>query len=257
MPAGDEPATVAETSPGMGTAGPTDGGVPRAVPRRPLPTGRAAVGGLLVALAVLGALTVSDRGGPTRMPVVVPARAIGPGTVLGEADLTVVTVAEDPVVARSTFRDPAEVIGATTLGPVGAGEPLTRGDVLRRPPGTDAAPAYEVSVLVPPERAVGGTIKVGERLGVLWTTRSDDGRPRTVAVASRAVVVGLGPVTDLGGSTLLVTLGLDSYDEAAAVAHAAATGDVTLLRGGAVPGAGVAADGGASGGRGGEDAAGA
>ncbi|MGH3722250.1 MAG: SAF domain-containing protein [Pseudonocardiaceae bacterium] len=78
---------------------------------------------VLVGLAAVLALT-SGRGPATGATVVVAARDLTPGTVLGTSELTLRALPA-PLVPDGTARSPTAVLGRTLAAPVRRGEPLT------------------------------------------------------------------------------------------------------------------------------------
>src|SRR5690606_26802825 len=91
-------------------------------PRRSLPDGRAVLGGLLVACAMLGTWWVSTsahQGAPTRY--LVAARAIAPGHRFEPADVRLVAMDLAPPVRAGALTDPAALEGSVALGPLTEG----------------------------------------------------------------------------------------------------------------------------------------
>lgn len=210
------------------------GGVPtsgRAVRRRStLPTGRAVVGGFLVALAALGifAAYTSATAGPTTT-YVVARRDIPVGTRLGADDLTSLPMELPDVVAReAAFSDEGPLIGTTTVGPVRRGELVQAGDVVKKRSGPGE---LEVSFELESSRALAGTLRPGERVDVLATFGAG-GDTYTVTVVRQARVLETG--TDRGGlasgDTDVISLAVPTSDEAMALTHAINAGKVTLVR---------------------------
>jgi Flp pilus assembly protein CpaB len=200
---------------------------PTVLRRRPLPGGRALAGGLLVAVAVVGvfAAYTDATAGPSRS-YVVARRDLAPGTRLSAGDLAVRAVDLPGEQAGRAFRDVSSLEGAVLVGPVGAGELLQAGAVVR-----GDAVGHEVSFPVARARALGGRLAPGERVDVVATygTGAD---AVTVAVVRRALVVDVGgsrgPLGDQGD--LVLTLSVGDPTEAMALAHAAGAGELTVVR---------------------------
>jgi Flp pilus assembly protein CpaB len=192
--------------------------------RSTLPGGRAALGGLLMAIAAVGvflAYTDATRG-PTGH-VIVADRELRAGETIAADDLRRVT-AQLPGDA-GTFEDASELVGRAVLGPIGAGEIVQAGSV------TDdrgEATAHEVALTLPRSQIAVGRLKQGERVDVFVT--SDD---RTTSVVRDARVVQItnqedGSLTSAREITLVVAV--PSGDAVAAMVHALRTGDVTVVR---------------------------
>jgi hypothetical protein len=216
-----------EAGPGPGPAPVGAAGGPRVVRRRPgLPTGRAVVGGLLVALAAVGTFAAATTGGDGREPVVVAARALAPGEVVGPGDLTTARFALPD--GTEGFADPASLVGAVLVGPLDAGDLVQRADVVAAP---GEAGGAEVSVSVPEARALGGAIARGERVDIVATTGSG-ADACTARVAAGALVVRVDTGTDGLGAVdaVVLRLAVPTADDALALAHAAQAGDLTVVR---------------------------
>ena len=207
------------------------GGRPRPLERRSaLPTGRAVVGGFLVALAALGtfAAYTSATSGPTTS-YVVARRDLPIGTRLTADDLTTLPRELPDVVARdAVFAKEGPLVGATTVGPVRRGELVQAGDVVDKRSGPEA---LEVSFEIESSRALAGTLRPGERVDVLATFGAG-GDTYTVTVVRQALV--LDAARDRGGlaagDTDVISLAVPTSDEAMALTHAVNAGKVTLVR---------------------------
>jgi Flp pilus assembly protein CpaB len=198
--------------------------------RSALPTGRAVVGGFLVALAALGifAAYASATSGPTTS-YVVARRDLPIGTRLTADDLTMLPMELPDVVADdAAFDAEGPLVGATTVGPVRRGELVQAGDVVKKRSG---AGELEVSFELEAARALAGTLRPGERVDVLATFGAG-GDTYTVTVVRQARV--LETDRDRGGlaagDTEVITLAVPTSDEAMALTHAVNAGKVTLVR---------------------------
>jgi len=195
-----------------------------------MPSGRAVVGGLLVALAALAAFVAArgDQGGPTGSYVVV-AHDVVAGTKLQANDLRTVSMDLPDALAHRAFTDVGAVAGRLTTSPLSDGELVQASAVL----GGDAADSrYQLSVPVERSRALDGLIARGEKVDVLVTygTGADGG---TFVVAHRAEVLRVDQAERgaLGaGSEMIIVLAVDSANDALAVTHAGQAGKVTLVR---------------------------
>jgi Flp pilus assembly protein CpaB len=203
------------------------GAARRRIAGRPvLPSGRALVGGLL--LAVSGVVTFAAWQQATGVPdraYVVAERPLAPGERLTPDDVALVRLDLPRRVAGGAFGDVGSVVDRVTLGPVGEGELVQAAQV------SDAAsstPLVEVSFALPRDRALDGRLRGGDRVDVFVTY--DD---YTAAVVDGAEVVSAG---DAGGSPLgpsaevTVTLALEAANRRAQLVHAVRAGEVTLVR---------------------------
>ena len=135
---------------------------------RPAVTLRAALGGLLVTVALLGvsqAYAHADR--PPGTSYVVAARPLAPGAVLDPADLELVPADLPSSVAARAFTATALLDGAVLLAPLAPGEPLLLSQVL--PAGTSPTEGADLSFAITTDRALGGSIRPGERVDLIAT----------------------------------------------------------------------------------------
>ena len=196
--------------------------------RRPLPGGRAVVGGLLMAAAAVGLFAAYSRAadGP-RHDYVVAIRALPPGTRLQASDLGLEPM-DLPVALRSRAFDRRGVLaGATLISPLESGELVQASAVVA---GTPEGARRELTFTVEQGHLAGG-LKQGERVDVVATfgTGSD---AVTDVVVRQALVVSLErPRSSLGeGSSSVVTVGLDGTADVLALAHASQLAKLTLIR---------------------------
>lgn len=189
---------------------------------------RAALGGLLVTLALLGvsqAYAHADR--PPRSGVVVVDRDLPPGTTLASDHLEVLAVDLPPPLADRVFDRPEVLEGATTLAPLAAGEPVLLSQVL--PAGVVPDAGVDLSFAVSADRALGGLLQPGERVDLVATPAA--GATRVVAegvTVIDAVSDTEGLLADGGG--LVVTTRLPSRRVLVAVVAAVDQGRLTLAR---------------------------
>jgi Flp pilus assembly protein CpaB len=191
---------------------------------RSLPGGRAVLGGVLMAVAVVGVFVASTEAGQDPSdPIVLAARAIRVGEVLEASDLRQVDgqLPGDGV----AFGDVESLVGHVALGPIDEGEIVQAGSVTAE----RAAPGlHEVAVSLPRRQIAVGRLKPGERVDVFVTY--DD---RTTSVVRGAEVVQI-EAEDSGSLTsdreISLVIAVPSGDAVAAVVHALRTGDVTVVR---------------------------
>lgn len=197
--------------------------------RRGLPSGRAVVGGFLVAVAAVGVFFAytSAVAGPVT-PFLVAAEPVPAGQRLDASDLALVAIELPPAVAKSAYTDASAVVGAVAVAPLAAGELVQSGDVAVS---ADPAVPRELSFRVEAARAVQGSLQVGERIDVLasYGTGADG---YTVAVADGVPVLG---VESTGGELgtqreLVLRVGVEDDTDALALAHAVANGQIMVVR---------------------------
>lgn len=194
--------------------------------RRPLPTGRAALGGLLVAVAAVG--TFAAASGATadpRQSYVVARSDLAVGQRIARADLATGRMDLPDFVRKRAFR-PEEadaLVGSLVIGPVARGE-LVQSSAVRR----DGADGRQVSFALDPARAVGGQLQPGEFVDVVATV--DDATSTVVRSARVAAVRDRGGLA--GADSLIVTLDVAGEEAAVALARAVDAGHVTLVRSG-------------------------
>src|SRR5690606_8433520 len=143
---------------------------------RELPSSRAIVGGLLVAVAGAGTLLAwQEASGRPARSYVVAARAIVPGETLTADDVRLAAVDLPGGVAAAAFPDADGVVDRVALGPIGEGELIQAGQL--SDPGA-GPPTVEVALALERDRAVDGRLRSGDLVDVFATY--DD---RTEAVA--------------------------------------------------------------------------
>ena len=202
-------------------------GTNRLAGRRPaLPNGRAVVGGLLVAAAVVGTFAawsgVDD--GPEGS-FVVAARELPVGEVLDPADLEVVAVDLPGSLAGRAFTDAGPVLGQRTVAPLTEGELIQRSAIVV-PEGTTGG--RQISFAIDVADALAGTLEQGEAVDLLVTygTGAD---ATTEVVAAGATVAALLDDEDVGGQAV-VLLGLPEGTDVLAVTNAIRQGALTIVR---------------------------
>ena len=196
--------------------------------RRALPSGRAVVGGFLVAAAVVGVVAVSTSGtGTPSDAYAVVTVDVDAGQVLRADHLDLVPLDLPDQQRAVSYTDLAVLEGATALGPLAAGQLVQSSDVAKPPGGPGLA---SVSLPVEPARALEGELRRGDRVDVIATT-TEGGAPTTRTVSAGALVVDV--VEEGGGlggpSELAVELAVPPED-LEAVAEAGAVATVTLAR---------------------------
>ncbi len=194
-------------------------------------TVRAVLGGLLVALALLGvSQAYAHADDPPTTRYVVARHTIAPGAVL-DPDALELQPAELPQrTAERAFTDRDVLAGAVTLAPLAPGELVQLGHVL---PVTDAAfEGVELSFAVTADRALGGAIRPGEVVDLVATFATSS--PRLVARDALVTTVATGGdrLIDDSGPVLL-TVRLRDPGELLDLVQAVDEGQVTVARTGA------------------------
>ncbi len=204
--------------------------IDRRLPRRATwPGARPLLGGLLVAVAALIAFVASRPAGGD-VDVLVLARDLPAGAVLGLDDLAVAEVEVPGAVGDRLIADVDEVLGATLRADVAANEPLLRSsidDVI------DDGPAFELALDLDEAQAVGARLRPGDQ--VLVVADADDAPAdgtTTVQLGPALVTASTSPTEGIGGGSLVVVLGVDDAELATALG-AVDDADVRLVRLGA------------------------
>jgi pilus assembly protein CpaB len=199
---------------------------PRRVERRVgLPSGRAVVGGLLMALAAVGTfLAYADATADDTIEVLVAARDLTPGETIRASDVELVPV-ELPGGVRGLFGAVDAAVGRQIAAPVEAGEFLLASATVVP---LEGAETLEVAISVPASRAV-GRLRAGERVDVFSTWSGDV--TQLIAVDARVVEVRGSSSEGLGGrDSVAVRLAVADFAQIEALVHAQAAGDITMIR---------------------------
>jgi pilus assembly protein CpaB len=196
---------------------------------------RVAVGLLLMLVAVLGGASLI-RSAQDRIPVLVAAGSVQPGEVIGPSDLRVVEMSVPAGVAYLSASAKGQVEGRVAGEPLWDGKVLGPGSVAEAPP--VAAGMVAITLLLPPESAVGGDIRSGDRVAVLSSPGVDEAggnqqQAATTILLPDVPVLSVRDASTSEGEGVFVTLTL-RLDEARAIAEARASGrvDLVLLPGG-------------------------
>lgn len=199
-------------------------------PARGLPSSRAVVGGLLVAIALIGTWWAASGGRSVSTErYLVAARRVGPGQELGRGDLAWMS-GELPDRLRSrAFTEPESVLGHVTTAPLEAGDLVQASSIVRSP---GAPGSRELSFVVDTDWAVAGTLRAGDRIDLL-VTYGDGATSQTRRVLTDTVVR---RVSDPGGDSLgstrtqAVTVALDDDGLVREATNATRAGTVTVVR---------------------------
>lgn len=199
-------------------------------PKRSLPGSRAILGGLLVAISIVGSFAISTGAASgASQRYVVANKDLAPGTRLQASDLRIVRFELSSPVADRTWRSKEKLVGTYLVGPVGEGELLQLSSVVSKL-GEQNQP--EISFGITASRALGGDLKVGEKVDVLSSGKSAGATTATAAVSDATVTKIQRGGSSIGSSSseLTITLAVDTISEATAVANAVDQSEVTLIR---------------------------
>ena len=196
---------------------------------------RVAIGLLLMTVAVLGGASLI-RNAQARTPVLVAAGSVQPGEVIEASDLRVAEISLPAGVSYLSASMEGEIEGRVAAEPLWEGKVLAPGSVAETPP---LAPGMvAITLLLPPESAVGGSVRAGDNVAVLSSpgvneAGADQESSATTILLTEVPVLSVRQASTAEGEGLLVTLTL-RLEEARAVAEARASGrvDLALLPGG-------------------------
>ncbi len=197
---------------------------------RARPSGRAVVGGLLVALAmVITFAAASHPPGRPRATVVVVRRAVLLGSRLQAADLAIERVDLPAPLAGQTYGSIDQAVGLVTLGPLQPGDLLQHSTVAR----AEVAPGlHELSFAVDRDQALDGDLVPGQTVDLLATYGTGQSA-ETVVVARQVRLIDVDDhsQTSLASTgKLVVTVALATDAQVLAATHASQVGAVTLAR---------------------------
>lgn len=195
-----------------------------------LPSTRAVVGGLLVAVAVL-AIFAAHRSASSvdTTEWLIAVRPVPAGREITAADLARAPMRLVEATEARAVADPRRVIGRVALVGLRPGDLLLAGSTAERP--AASATARRVTITLGAAAALGGDLAEGDRVDVVAI--GDESTPTEVVVRG-ALVGGVGADGggDAVGSTsggIQVTLDVADEDAARALISAHATGGVTLI----------------------------
>lgn len=204
----------------------TNGTAPHRIERRVgLPSGRAVIGGLLMALAAVGTfLAYAGATADDSIDVLIATRDLRPGEVLAAGDMTLVPV-DLPDDVRGLFGSVEAAVGRQIVAPIDAGEFLQASATTSA---TEGAESLEIALALPGSRAVGRLV-AGERVDVFSTWGGSV--TELIAVDARVLEVSGSAANGLaGGELVTVRLALADFEQVEAIVHAQAAGDITMIR---------------------------
>ena len=193
--------------------------------RRPLPGGRAVLGGFLVAVAVVGTVAAQNAAsGPPSTRYVVAADTLPAGRTIGPSDLTTRAVHLPEPMAQRAYQDPRALLGRVLAATLAEGELIQGSALAQRGP---AAGEREVSFSSDPSRSLGQRVAPGDLVD-LYSTSGQGEVSRTSLVASSVRVIDR--QSRQGAAGFIYTVALADPDEVESLVAAAAAGSLTVVR---------------------------
>ena len=190
---------------------------------------RVVLGLALLLAGVVGTVGVVQRAGQ-RTPILVVARDVPAGRVIGAQDVRVAELGLAPGVAALGVRDRGRVVGQVAGVPLSAGQVLGPTAVAKSPP-LEAGQVL-MSLAVAPEHAAAGTLRAGDQVAVVASSPPDQPTSaRAEVLLSPVLVVSVvAPDPDAGGDRkLLVSLAIPEQQAAALAQATHGTVDLALL----------------------------
>jgi len=145
--------------------------VPQAAARARRVDFRVLIGLALLMAGILGTLAIVQQSGQ-RTPVLVMARSVQAGQVIGGGDVRVAELGVAPGVATVGIGERARVVGRRAAVPLEAGQVL--GPVVVADGPTLAAGQVAMSLALAPEHAAAGQLRAGDQVAVVASGKPDD-----------------------------------------------------------------------------------
>jgi Flp pilus assembly protein CpaB len=187
---------------------------------------RVVVGLAVLLVGVAGTLGVVQRAG-ARSPVLVVARDVPAGQVIGEWDVRAAELGIAPGVATLGVGERGRVVGRVASVPLAAGQVLSPSSVADSLP-LGAGQAL-MSVAVAPEHAAAGMLQPGDRVAVVASGKPGQPEIRAQVLLSPVQVLSVVASPDEAGAERKLLVGLAVRPEQAAVLAQAAQGTVDLV----------------------------
>jgi Flp pilus assembly protein CpaB len=188
---------------------------------------RVVVGLAVLLVGVAGTFGVVQQA-DQRTPVLVMARDVPAGQVIGTRDVRVAELGLASGVATLGLAERGRVVGHVASAPLTAGQVLSPASVTASPP---LGPGQAVmSLAVAPEHAAAGLLRGGDRVAVVASGKQDQPAAYAQVLLSPVPVLSVSTQEDdAGGRRLLVSLAVRP-EQAPALAQAAqGTVDLVLL----------------------------
>ena len=194
-----------------------------------MPGIRAVAGGALVALAMLGVLVAPGEAETTLDEYLVATEDIAPGTPMADAPVAAMAMQVPAVVGDRAVRSPGDLDDTTSRTTMPRGS-IVLVDDLRHSPTADLD-GPEVTVTVAVDRALGGTVRVGDAVDLVATYGSGTEGFSRLAGAGAVVLDAQTSASSLGtDATAVLVLRLGRHDDVLPVVHAARADALSLVR---------------------------
>jgi Flp pilus assembly protein CpaB len=201
--------------------------VPRSAARLRRLDLRVVIGLALLLAGVLGTVGVVQAAGE-RTPVLVMARDVPAGQVIGELDVRVAELGLAPGVAALGVQDRGRVVGRVASAPLAAGQVL--GPTVVAEPIPIEAGQVLMSVAVAPEHAAAGTLRAGDQVAVVASSPPDQPTAgRAGVLLSPVPVISVTSTADESGGDGKLLVSLAVAEELAPALAQAAHGTVDLV----------------------------
>ena len=189
---------------------------------------RVLIGLALLLAGVLGTLAIVRQAGQ-RTPVLVMARAVQAGRVIGAGDVRVAELGVAPGVATLEAGERARVVGRVATVPLEPGQILSPAVVADGP--ALAPDQVAMSVALAPEHAAAGLLRAGDRVTVLASGKPDATGPSVQAGVLLSPVRVLSVLTqgDSGAADDKLLVSLAVRPEQAALLARATQGTLDLV----------------------------
>ena len=203
----------------------------RTVANRALPSGRAALGALLVTVSALGAFLIATRVGRGRgVTVLVARRDLAAGATLRPDDLATQTATLPPDLLGQVFTDQRQLRDVTLKGPLQRGEIFQPGNLIA---GKKGGPdSRQVPLTIEAAAAAGGLLGPFDTVDVIATFGTGTAAITRMVATNLHVVYVSRAAERLGSATgkTTVVFAVDDPRQAIELVAANATGQVVLVR---------------------------
>lgn len=186
---------------------------------------RIIVGLILMVLSIFVVATLHRRA-EARIPVLVAARTVEPGAVIGPTDISVAQISLGAGIAYLDEASRNSVIGKVATERLWAGKMLTPESVADAP---QLPVGYvAMSLALKPDRAAAGELRPGDHVAVIASASPDRPELGTRILFTDVTVLSVRQGDRADGGTVVVSLRL-RLEEARALAAAQATGSIDLV----------------------------
>lgn len=182
--------------------------------------------GIMVMVLAAFVMATLDKRDKARLPVLVAARTIEPGSVIAPTDLKVEEISLSNGIAYLAESRRGTVVGSIATERLFPGKLLTSESVAK----TASLPAGYVamSTALKPDRAAGGELRSGDHVAVVVSPSPDRADQETRILFTDVPVLSVREGDRADGGTVIVTLRL-RLEEARALAAARASGSIDLV----------------------------